>query len=104
MQYNFIYYRTDGSFDYLGPFGTETEHVEDLHGFSIDLDSEDNPDFNSLEGFGEFDDVNDLKSLEELKQYILDNMSMIKDSGDEPERFLELVSFIDDYLEETKCA
>ena len=101
MQYNYIYYRTDGSFDYWGPFGLETEHVTDLHGFSIDLDSEDNPDFNSLEGFGEFDDVNDLKSLEELNQYILDNMSMIKDSGDEPERFLELVSFID---RRKKCA
>ena len=104
MQYNYIYYRTDGSFDYLSPFGVATEYVEDLHGFSIDLDSEDNPDFNSLEGFGEFDDVNDLKSLEELRDYILANMKEIRESGDDPERFLELVSFIDDYLEEQRCA
>ena len=101
MQYNYIYYRTDGSFDYLAPWGIETEHVTDLHGFSIELDSEDNPDFNSLEGFGEFDDVNDLKSLEELKQYILDNMKEIRETGDNPERFLELVSFID---RRKKCA
>ena len=101
MQYNYIYYRTDGSFDYDGPFGTETEYVEDLHGFSIDLDSEDNPDFNSLEGFGEFDDVNELKSLEELRDYILNNMKEIRETGDDPERFLELVSFID---RRKKCA
>lgn len=103
MEYNYIYYRTDASFDY-GDWPGAVCYQTDLHGFSIDLDNDDKPDFNSLEGFGEFSDVNDLKSLEELKQYILDHMHLIKESGNDPECFLELVSFIDDYLEETKCA
>lgn len=99
--HDYIFYTTDESFDYWSPWGCTTEKVEIPHGFTIAVDSEDNPDFASLEGFGDYSEVNNLKSLEELKGYILEHINEIANGGDDPEIFLELVSFIDG---RKKCA
>lgn len=98
MNYDFIYYTTDSSFDYLSPFGVSTEHIEDWHGFSIELTNDDKPLIETLEGYGDFAvEIDKIKTLEQLKEFILKNMNEIRDSGTKEEVFLELVSFIDDW-------
>ena len=99
---DYIYYTTDGSFDYDGPFGMQTEHIENLHGFSIVLTNEDKPLIETLEGFGDYAEVNDIDNLLDLKEYILNHMNEIKDDGTDPDIFLELVEFIDEEVK--KCA
>ena len=98
MIYNFIYYTTDGSFDYDAPWGTETHHVEDWHGFSIEINDDNQVLIDTLEGYGDFAvEISEIKTLAQLKAFILGNMKEIRDTGNLPEEcYMELVSFIDE--------
>lgn len=97
MIYDFIYYTTDESFDY-GDFAGGTYHQVCLHGFSIELTKDDKPLIETLDGYGDFAvEINEIKTLKQLKDFILKNMNEIRDSGTKEEIFLELVSFIDDW-------
>ena len=54
MRYNFVYYSTDSSFDY-GDFPGATHYQTDLHGFEIEIDKNDIPHLDTLQGFGDYD-------------------------------------------------
>lgn len=60
-----VFYATDESFDYNGPFGNATHYEVGIHGieFFWDFDEETETDFIDLakiEGFGHFDDDKEL--------------------------------------------
>lgn len=95
MIYEFDFYRTDESFDY-SDIATEYRTVE--HGIEIDMDINNN--IYSWRGYGDFNyDMTEIKTLPELKQYILDNMHLVEEV--EGERFTrkelleELIDIID---------
>lgn len=95
MIYEFDFYRTDESFDY-SDIATEYRTVE--HGIEIDMDINNN--IYSWCGYGDFNyDMTEIKTLPELKQYILDNMHLVEEV--EGERFTrkelleELIDIID---------
>lgn len=103
---DYIFYRTDESFDY-GDWswgGTCYEYAD--HGFSIEMDTDDNIYIDTLEAYGDFTEMNDkCKTLEQLKQYILDHFNEIDNSLDICDKyengalFEEFISFIDENLE-----
>ncbi len=98
--YSYIFFKTDGSFDYNSPFGTATCHCEDLHGFDFDIDT---LDLKTLDGFGEFSDANDCKTLEELLNYVKSNMQYLNSTGTEEEIFDELIEILEEAVNK-KCA
>ena len=103
----YIFYDTDASFDYLGPFGVETYHYVESHGFNIEMDVNDNINLNTIEGFGDFVDIENCKTLESLYKYILDNLDNVQESEEDSElsrRELleELLSTISDGIDK-KC-
>lgn len=102
MKYSYIFFKTDASFDYLSPLGPATYHCEDLHGFDFDFET---LDLKSLEGYGEFSDVEKCKNLEELLDYIKDNIRyLMPDYGASPQGvFDELIEILEEKLR-TKCA
>lgn len=79
MEVQYIFFKTDASFSYEGPFGTQTEVCEDAHGFSIVIDSDNVPDISTLRGFGAFEDVENCKNLTDLYVYIEENKKYIND-------------------------
>lgn len=79
MKYNYIFFTEDCSFDYNGPFGTATQREAELHGFCIDIDTDNNININSLKGYGAFADIESCKNLIEMYQYIEDNKHYAED-------------------------
>ena len=76
MLHDYVFYKTDESFDYETGYGnvTQTEIAE--HGFSIEIDSDNNINISSLSGYGYFEEMNNkCKTLQELKKYIQDNLN-----------------------------
>lgn len=78
MEVQYIFFKTDASFSYEGPFGTQTEVCEDAHGFSIVIDSDNVPDISTLRGFGAFEDVENCKTLNELNLWLEENKKYIQ--------------------------
>ena len=100
----YIFYQTDESFDY-GDWswgGTWEEHAN--HGFEIEIDSNDNIDMSSFNAFGDYEEMNHkCKSLEDLKNYILEHYDEIQEFEgfyrySNKEVFDELLEIIDDNL------
>lgn len=78
MKTEYIFFKTDESFDYNGPFGTETHNCEGLHGFSIEFDKNDKPLIETIEGFGAMADVENCKTLNELNLWLEENKKYIQ--------------------------
>ena len=66
-------FSTDASFDYNGPFGTETHHDRNYHGFTIEFKDFDKPILSSIEGFGAFDEANSIKTWSEFLEFLEEN-------------------------------
>ena len=76
----YIFYQTDCSFDFDGPFGTETYHDYENHGFEVVIDINDNIDMNTFQAFGDYEEMNrKCKTLEDLKNYILEHYNEIQE-------------------------
>lgn len=78
MRYDFVFYVRDLSFDY-GDFPGATYYDSEKHGFSINIDYNDNIDINSLEGFGDYEEMSDIQSLSELKTYLFEHFDEIEE-------------------------
>lgn len=90
MRIEYILNRTDLSFDY-SDYRTHYEYK--YNGFNIDIDIKDVINIDSLEPFGDCVDVmQDVKTLNDLKQFITDNYNVIDDENKEV--FNELLEFI----------
>lgn len=101
----YVFYQTDCSFDFDGPFGTETYHDYENHGFEIEIDSNDNIDMSSFQAFGDYEEMNHkCKTLEDLKNYILEHYNEIQEYEEfdryysNQEVFDELLEIINDNL------
>ena len=97
MQY--IYYTTDESFDFDAPFGTKTYYQTGYHGFTIDFDSDYKPIINSIDGFGEFDDINwKVKDFKSLADYLKLTIPLWQDTeGSTPLReFTDLLELVEE--------
>lgn len=109
MRYEYNFYITDESFDYGDfPGATVTETVK--HGFSVEIDSDNKVDINSLESYGDYSQLqNEIKTLQGLLDYIEAHLSEVEEH-DENEiitnyyLFLELTDFLREQIkeEETK--
>ena len=100
----YIFYQTDCSFDFDGPFGTETYHDYENHGFEVEIDNNDNIDMSSFKAFGDYEEMNHkCKTIENLKNYILEHYNEIQefdgfDRYSNKEVFDELLEIINDNL------
>lgn len=92
IRYDYIFYTTDESFDY----GDGTCYCIGEHGFSIEIDSDNNVFINSLEAYGDYAEMNDITTLAELKQYLIEHKE--ESQLTKQDCIDELVSFIDDNL------
>lgn len=91
----YVFYKTDESFDY-GDFPNSTYHCEAEHGFNIDID---NPSLETFEAFGDYADMNDLKSLAEIKDYIIAHLKEVQEFEEglfytNQDTFIELVEIL----------
>ena len=101
--FEYIFYQTDCSFDYDSPFGTSTYYDYENHGFEVAIDINDNIDMTTFQAFGDFEEMNHkCKTLEDLKNYILEHYNEIQDYDglcySNHELFDELLESINDNL------
>ena len=94
----YVFYETDESFDFDGPFGTQTYVDYAQHGFEINNDY----DFDSFHAYGDYDEMNSkCKSLEDVINYIIEHLGEIQETNevsyeDNFERFNEFIAIVDD--------
>ena len=94
MRYEYTFYETDESFDYADwMYGNCTCHRVMPHGFQIEIDNEDNVDIDTLDAYGDFEEMNKIKTLSELKAYLVQNLKEVE-RIDDKECIEELVDFI----------
>ena len=101
--FEYIFYQTDESFDY-GDWswgGTWNEYAN--HGFEVAIDINDNIDMTTFQAFGDYEEMNHkCKTLEDLKNYILEHYNEIQDYDglcySNHELFDELLESINDNL------
>lgn len=101
--FEYIFYQTDESFDY-GDWswgGTWNEYAN--HGFEVAIDINDNIDMSTFQAFGDYEEMNHkCKTLEDLKNYILEHYDEIQDYDglcySNHELFDELLEIINDNL------
>ena len=101
--FEYIFYQTDESFDY-GDWswgGTWNEYAN--HGFEVVIDINDNIDMSTFQAFGDYEEMNHkCKTLEDLKNYILEHYNEIQDYDglcySNHELFDELLESINDNL------
>ena len=55
MNYDYVFYTTDESFDYPTGYGYATHYVEGKHGFSLSIDIDNYIDFSSFDAFGDLE-------------------------------------------------
>ena len=101
--FEYIFYQTDCSFDYDSPFGTSTYYDYENHGFEVVIDINDNIDMTTFQAFGDYEEMNHkYKTLEDLKNYILEHYDEIQDYDglcySNHELFDELLESINDNL------
>ena len=72
--YEFYFYTTDESFDY-GDF-THKDIV--YHGFTLELDKDDNVDFASLEGWGDYSqEIDAIRTAKGLRDYVQEHLDEV---------------------------
>lgn len=70
MKYDFIFYQTDCSFTY-GDFPGATVQAHEDHGFSIEIDCNDNVNIKSIKSFGDYYRMaSEIKTLNDLKRFV----------------------------------
>ena len=102
MIHKYIFYTTDESFDY-GDFPNSTYYYECEHGFKIDID---NPTMDTFEAFGDYSEMNKLKSLEEIKDYIIAHFKEVQEFEEgllypNIDIFIELVEILKEKINDT---
>lgn len=81
MEKEYVYWVSDDSFDYHGPYGTLTQEQWGLHGFRIPFDEDFEPIIKDIEGFGHFEDVEEhISSAKEFLEYLRENKKHIKEN------------------------
>lgn len=91
---SYTFYETDESFDYGDwGLGCHTHYVIAPHGFDIDVDKDDNVDINTLDAYGDYIEMNEIKTLAELKKYIEAHIHEVQEDNNR-ECLEELVDFI----------
>lgn len=93
MIYSYTFYETDESFDYGDWYAPCTCYAGLQHGFEIDVDKNDNVDIKTLHGYNDYSEMNRIKTLPELKQYIVDHIHEVQEDNNR-ECLEELVDFI----------
>lgn len=79
MKFEYILYERDVSFDY-GDFPGATCSGTEKNGFSIDIDIDDRVDMDSLEGFGDFQNLEkDITTKQGLIDFINENEEYIEE-------------------------
>lgn len=79
MRYEYVFYERDVSFDYGDFYGACRAEFE-KSGFSVDIDRNDNVDIESLEGFGDFLEMEkEIKTHKDLRNFIEENKDKIED-------------------------
>ncbi len=79
MKYEYILYERDVSFDY-GDFPGANCSGTEKNGFSIDIDIDDHVDMDSLEGFGDFQNLEkDITTKQGLIDFINENEEYIEE-------------------------
>lgn len=100
MKYEYNFYITDSSFDY-GDFWGGTYKETDYHGFTVDIDTDNNIDLSSIHGYGDLAGVEfEIKDLADFKQFLISNLDTVQEYDEDAEysnieRFRELISIID---------
>ena len=102
MRYEYIFYTTDESFDFWDfPGGTcnQTEY----HGFTVDIDKENNIDISSLKWLGDYSETQ-ITTLQGLKEFIKTHLNEVEEIGESLtytniELFEEFIELIDDNLQ-----
>lgn len=95
MIFEYIIKTSDGSFDYLAPWGTETHNCVDIHGFDFDPDE----GLKTFNGFGDYSYLDSLKGnvhklIEELDLILLTDYDEEDESVTSPEVFEELMEIL----------
>ena len=118
MQYEYIFYTTDESFDFgdfpsesrgcsASHFHSRTCDQREYHGFSIDIDKENNIDISSLKWLGDYSETQ-ITTLQGLKEFIKTHLNEVEEIDDSLniyyqytniELFEELIELIDDNLQ-----
>lgn len=99
MKYEYIYYIEDTSFDY----GNFTHYEHSPSGFEIEIDSDNNVDISTIQGFGGYLFMSDIKTLEQLKNVLVSQMNEIE-IPENVELFEELIRFISVQIENERKA
>lgn len=94
MRIEYVFYTTEESLD----VPTYSYWYYDVkakldHGFCIDVDFNDNVDISTLWAYNDFSEMNSIKSLEELKNYIENHYNEV-DTFERKECLDELIGFI----------
>lgn len=98
MIFDYIFYTKDESFDY-GDFPGGTCNCITEHGFSIDVNKDDFVDIKTLQPLGDYaDSMKDIKTLEELKEFIIKHLDECEDDTGK-DCLMELCVFINDTIE-----
>lgn len=91
MNYEYVLYQTDTSFDY-GDFPGGCYCSLTPTGFNVDIDDNDNVDIKSLDGFGDLQGFEkDITTHKQLYDFIVQNKENIKENQ---EIFEELKYFL----------
>lgn len=105
MHHEYIFFTSDESFDYNGPFGTATHYETGYHGFELEFDDNFTPIISSIKGFGFFDDIQDkVKDFETFKEYLINAIEHWRDETETTsiEVIEELLEIIEEELENGK--
>ncbi len=101
MKANYFFYISDESFSY-GDFPSSTVYEKTKHGFSININSDNIIDFNSLCLIGDFENTQ-INTLEELLEFVKSHFSEIEEINSDSqysniELFEELIEIIKENL------
>lgn len=92
MDFKYIFYTTDESFDY-GDFPNSTCYVEAPHGFSIEIDVNNKINLSSLVGFGNYlNEVKSIKTLKDFQKFLKSNLNQVQEL-DEDAKYTNLECF-----------
>jgi hypothetical protein len=103
--YEYVFYEIDESFEFCGCWGNEICYQWSSHGFEISDDINCDYAISTIRGFGHYSEMSNIKSLQELRDYLeahLDEVQEIKDYTKDKNilRFKNLIKFIDTQIEE----
>jgi hypothetical protein len=94
MRYEYNFYEEDVSFDYADwMFGNCTCHSIMPHGFKIEITRDDKVMIETLDAYGDYQEMDNIKTLPELKDYLVEHLDEVEGKTSR-ECFEELIDFI----------